>query len=138
MSKPEWVLALEAKHGLPIEDIPGMVYVLHYDEPQVVWSVSRDYAGTRAELGPHGLVSERPITHYVGWTQQADPRRRIYRHGPAALVTVASLTPGTMRDETQAKIGGVCAKCGEPLCASLASDQPAYQFHMFNEREDSS
>ena len=34
--KPEWVLALEEKHGMPFEQIPGTVYTLHYDPPTVV------------------------------------------------------------------------------------------------------
>jgi hypothetical protein len=50
MEKPEWVLALEAKYGVPIEDVPGTVYILHYDPPQVVRSVSRDYSGQLADL----------------------------------------------------------------------------------------
>jgi hypothetical protein len=35
MEKPEWVLALEARYGVPIEDVPGTVYILHYDPPQI-------------------------------------------------------------------------------------------------------
>jgi hypothetical protein len=98
MEKPGWVLALEARYGVPIEDVPGTVYILHYDPPQVVRSVSRDYSGQLAEPGPHGLESDGPISHYVGWSQQPNPRRRIY------------------------KLTGTCPKCGTALRDSLSAE----------------
>jgi hypothetical protein len=124
--KPEWVRALEAKYGLPAEDIPGTVYVLHYDPPQIVRSVSMDYAGLQAVAGKHGLESDGPISHYVGWTQQSDPRRRIYNHGPISRCEVVSLRPGTMRDEQREKLTGACPKCGAALRDSLSRDYLEY------------
>jgi hypothetical protein len=59
-----WVSELEAKHGLPLDQIPGMVYVLHYETPQVVRSVSQDYAGRSPRADADGLLSPRPIRHY--------------------------------------------------------------------------
>jgi hypothetical protein len=115
-----WSRDLEAKHGLPLEQIPGQVYVLHYEVPRVVRSVSRDYAGPHPQAGADGFVSARPIRHYVGWTQQAKASKRIGRHGPAAHREVVYLELGTTRDEQALKLTGTCPKCGEPLAASLA------------------
>jgi hypothetical protein len=115
-----WASDLEAKHGLPLDQIPGQVYVLHYEVPQVVRSVSSDYAGASPKADAAGLLSARPIRHYVGWTQQARPSKRISRHGPAASREVVYLAPGTTLDEQRLKLTGTCPKCGEALAASLA------------------
>jgi hypothetical protein len=116
-----WEADLEAKHGMPRDQIPGNVYVLHYEVPQVVKSVSSDYAGPNPEVTGDGFLSATPIRHYVGWTQQARPSKRISRHGPAALREVVYLETGTMRDEQAMKSTGACPKCGESLAESLAS-----------------
>jgi hypothetical protein len=115
-----WQEDLEAKYGMPMDQIPGTVYVLHYDVPQVVKSVSMDYAGPSPRSDAHGVVSAFAIRHYVGWTQQARPSKRISRHGPAVSREVVYLEPGTLRDEAVMKVVGTCPKCGEPLAASLA------------------
>lgn len=112
MKKPEWVLELEYKHGLPIEQVPGHVYVLHYDAPRVVKSVSGEYPHTRS---PSGAFDSEPITHYVGWTQQANPRKRVGKHGLGATAAIAYLAPGTMTDETELKKNGTCPKCDASL-----------------------
>lgn len=114
-----WEADLESKHGRPLEQIEGTVYVLHYDVPQVVKSVSSDYAGPDPTSGRDGFLSAAPIRHYVGWTQQAKPSKRISRHGPAASRDVVVLQPGTTRDEQAMKLNGFCPKCGEPFAASL-------------------
>jgi hypothetical protein len=118
-----WASDLEAKHGMPLDQIPGHVYLLHYEVPQVVRSVSRDYAGPSPKADLDGLLSAGPIRHYVGWTQQAKPSKRISRHGPAASRDVVCLQPGTTRDEQTLKGTGTCPKCGEALAASLASPE---------------
>lgn len=115
-----WQDDLEAKHGKPLDQIPGTVYVLHYEVPQVVKSVSADYAGQSPSSDADGFLSASAIRHYVGWTQQARPSKRISRHGPAASREVVYLEPGTVRDEATMKLAGFCPKCGEPLRASLA------------------
>jgi hypothetical protein len=115
-----WQDDLEAKHGKPLDQILGTVYVLHYEVPQVVKSVSADYAGPFPRSDADGLLSASAIRHYVGWTQQPRPSKRISRHGPASLREVVYLEAGTMRDEATMKLTGVCPKCGEPLRASLA------------------
>lgn len=128
-SRPQWVLDLEAKHGVPAEQIPGMVYALHYDEARVVRSVSGDYAGLEPRGDSAGWLSAGPVRHYVGWTQQRDPRKRISRHAPMSATQIVQLIPGTMRDEQELKLTGRCPKCGEPYRDSLAvrpaSDVPA-------------
>ena len=120
-----WEADVEAKHGLPLDQMPGHVYVVHYDEPQVVKSVSIDYAGPSPRSGADGFLSATPIRHYVGWTQQRLPRKRINRHGPAAVREVGYLQPGTTKDEHTMKLTGMCPKCGEPLAVSLATPGPA-------------
>jgi hypothetical protein len=115
-----WESDVEAKHGLPLDEISGHVYVLHYDEPQIVKSVSGDYAGSSPRSDADGWLSATAIRHYVGWTQQRLPRKRINRHGPAALRVIVYLQPGTTRDEQSMKTGGTCPGCGEALAASLA------------------
>lgn len=115
-----WSSDLEAKHGILLDQIPGRVYILHYEVPQVVRSVSQDYAGPSPMADKDGFLSARPIRHYVGWTQQVRPSKRIGRHGPVANREVVYLKPGTTRDEGTLKLTGTCPKCGEPLAASLA------------------
>jgi hypothetical protein len=114
-----WEADLEAKHGTTLNQIPGNVYVLHYEVPQIVKSVSGDYAGPSPDSDADGYLSATPIRHYVGWTQQRLPRKRINRHGPAALREIVYLQPGTTRDEQAMKRTGTCPKCGEFLAACL-------------------
>jgi hypothetical protein len=111
----QWASDLEVKHGMPLDQIPGKVYVLHYEVQQVVKSVSRDYAGPSPQSDADGFLSATPIRHYVGWTQQAKPSKRISRHGPAAHREIVYFQPGTTRDEQILKLTGTCPKCGESL-----------------------
>jgi hypothetical protein len=63
--RDEWEAGLEAKDGMPLNQIQGTVYVLHYEIPQVVKSVSADYAGSPPQVdGTDGrFVSATPIRH---------------------------------------------------------------------------
>jgi hypothetical protein len=107
---------------LPIEEIPGTVYWLCYDPPYVVQSVSRDYVGDPPQTNRRGFLSAGPIRHYVGWTQQANPRRRIGSHHVAGTpVRIWMAEAGTMRDEERIKRTGVCAMCGGAFADSLTS-----------------
>lgn len=115
-----WEEEIAAKHGMPADEIVGTVYVLHYETPQVAKSVSRDYAGPTPHSDVDGFLSASPIRHYVGWTQQTRPNKRINRHGPAASREIVYLEPGTLHDEERMKRTGTCPKCGELLSASLA------------------
>jgi len=119
----QWRLDLEAKYALPSEQIPGNVYALHYEIPRFVKSVSRDYAGRDPEEDSSGLRSAGPIRHYVGWTQQQNPRRRIGKHAPLAATQIAYLEPGTLQDEAQLKLAGLCPMCHEPYRDSLAAQR---------------
>jgi hypothetical protein len=115
-----WAEDLEVKHGMALTEIVGHVYVLHYETPQVVKSVSADYAGPTPRSDSDGYLSATPIRHYVGWTQQRLPRKRINRHGPGALREIVYPESGTTCDEQAMKLNGNCSKCGESLAASLA------------------
>lgn len=119
--KPQWALELEAKHGLPIEQIPGAVYALHYDPPRIVRSVSGDYAGPHPQPDSSGWLSAGPIRHYVGWTQQGDPRKRIGRHAPMGVTEIVHVESGTMLDERELKRTGRCPRCQKPYRDSIAS-----------------
>jgi hypothetical protein len=112
-----WMDRLEAKHGKPLEDIDATVYVIHYAAPTLVRSVSNDY-------GPG--ISVRPVTHYVGWTQQARPMNRVRNHHDPGTEFRVDFQPGTMRDETRLKAYGRCFDCGEALADSLVPDAVAY------------
>jgi hypothetical protein len=117
---PDWQSLIDEKYGKPVKTIPGTVYVLHYDVPQVVRAVGLDYAGSSPRSDENGFLSERPITHYVGWTQHADPRKRISKHGPAGLAKLM-VSEGTLDDEEATKLAGICPVCGERLADSLST-----------------
>jgi hypothetical protein len=113
MHKPEWALRLEEQYGLPFEQIPGTVYILHWDKPTVILSVSYDYG-----IG----ASSEPITHYVGWTQQSDPKKRYNNHSRVKDGTrhnLVEVKKGTPNDEEELKRNGNCPHCGESLKKSL-------------------
>jgi hypothetical protein len=117
--RPEWVQRLEEKHGLPINKIPGTTYGLCYDPPVVVESVSMDYAGDPPEHNARGYLSPGPIRHYVGWTQQRDPNRRIRNHHNAGTAVTVTLSQGTMEHEEEIKRTETCPTCGRPYADSL-------------------
>ena len=109
----DWAKALEEKHGLPLEKCPGTVYILHWNKPTTVLSVSMDYG-----IGE----SIKPITHYVGWTSQADPKKRYNNHSRVKDGTRHNAVytfSGTMEDEEKEKHEGNCPLCNEHLSLSL-------------------
>jgi rubredoxin len=81
-------------------DRPGMVYVLCFGAP------------TNVADGDRGHVQ--PTTHYVGWTGQNPPARRIRQHR-VPLESIASMEPGTAEDEERTKRDGCCPQCGARL-----------------------
>jgi hypothetical protein len=117
--RPEWVRRLEEKHGLPINEIPGTIYELCYDPPIIVESVSLDYAGDPPEDNNRGYLSAGPIRHYVGWTQQQDPKRRIRNHHRAGTAVTVTLAHGTMDREEEIKRTASCPICGRRYADSL-------------------
>jgi hypothetical protein len=118
--RPQWVLRLEEKHGLPVAKIPGTIYGLCYDPPIIVQSVSLDYAGDPPEHDSRGYLSASPIHHYVGWTQQQDPHRRILRHHSPSTQVSITLGRGTMEREEAIKRDVTCPTCGRPYAESLS------------------
>lgn len=110
---PSWVTKLEALHGLPIELVPATVYILCWKTPQIVKSVSSDYG--------YDGTSAKPITHYVGWTSQANPYKRINNHSLKAWRSdhVYLFTPATLIDEEDYKRNRSCPGCGTELKLSL-------------------
>jgi hypothetical protein len=87
----------------------------------VVRSVSRDYADDPPRHDERGYVSAGPISHYVGWTQQRDPYRRIGNHHAAGTPVTVTLGKGTMEREEQVKRTAACPTCGRPYRDSLTS-----------------
>lgn len=123
--RPDWVRRLERKHGKPIDQIEGTVYGLFYAAPLHVWSVSADYSGSDRDQmvwGPNGqAASRRLIQHYVGWTQQRDPYRRISNHHPAGIAVTVTLGRGTMRREEEIKQTARCPTCDAAYADDLVT-----------------
>jgi len=69
-------------------DHPEHVYILCYGRPTVV--SDRDYL-------PDDPTLDYPITHYVGYTRQQPPLRRIWSHGARSAHYIAQIRPGTGR-----------------------------------------
>ncbi|MGW0356135.1 hypothetical protein ACWDXV_18205 [Nocardia nova] len=55
------------------------------------------------------------VTHYVGWTRQIPPVRRVSQHGAACRKALIIVIPGALSDEQELKDSGICPKCGRPL-----------------------
>lgn len=79
---------------------PEHVYILCYGRPVVVSSID-------TESGP--------ISHYVGWTSQQPPVRRVRAHGARSAHYIAQIRPGTLADEDHAKRHEFCPRCGKSL-----------------------
>jgi hypothetical protein len=75
-------------------DHPEHVYILCYGQPVLV--LSRDYLDFERE-------KDQPISHYVGYTGQQPPVKRIYSHGKGSTGAIASIIPGTIDDEDELK-----------------------------------
>jgi hypothetical protein len=82
------------------------IYILCYGNPVIVRS--RDYL-------PGDPSRKYPISHYVGWTGQLPPTRRVRQHGAMSAHHVAQIRPGTMDDEGHAKRSEACPRCGQSL-----------------------
>jgi hypothetical protein len=76
------------------------VYILCYGEPVVI---------------KEGDCGERPVTHYVGYTQQQPPVKRVWQHGRGSARALVRIRPGTLRDEARAKCLEKCPRCGGRL-----------------------
>jgi hypothetical protein len=85
---------------------PQHIYILCYDRAVLVRD--RDYL-------PLDSTRNYPITHYVGYTAQQPPIRRIREHGARSAHQIAAIRPGTMHDEAHAKRQERCPRCGGSL-----------------------
>lgn len=84
---------------------PEHVYVICYGRPVCV--SDRDHIP--------GEEQGYPIDHYVGYTRQHPPVRRVWSHANRSARHLVALFPGTMDDEEQLKIDGFCPACGKSL-----------------------
>jgi hypothetical protein len=78
------------------------VYVICYGEP---------FIPDQADLGYPAY----PVTHYVGFTEQHPPLRRVQSHGRGSTAGLVEIRTGTLRDEARIKCLEKCARCGESL-----------------------
>lgn len=87
------------------------LYIACFDEPTVVRD--RDHH-------PQDPVHDYPIRHYVGWTTQQPPGKRLGQHGSATRRSLVLLVPGTVREEHGLKVVARCPKCNDRLWYYLA------------------
>jgi len=85
---------------------PEHVYILCYGQPTVVRD--RDYLLADP-------THDYPITHYVGYTRQLPPIKRIRQHAARSAHYVAQIRAGTEDDEDHIKEFERCPKCGGSL-----------------------
>lgn len=76
------------------------VYILCYGEPVVI---------------REGDCGGRPVTHYVGYTGQQPPVKRVWQHGRGSARALVQVRPGTLRDEARVKCLEKCPRCGDRL-----------------------
>jgi hypothetical protein len=81
---------------------PEHIYVLCFGRPTVV--SDRDYLRSETTYGY-------PISHYVGYTRQQPPVRRIRSHGARSADHIVVIRPGSLEDEQQAKRNERCPRC---------------------------
>lgn len=92
------------------------VYILCYGQPVIV--KERDYL-------PDDPARNYPISHYVGYTRQQPPVKRIWSHGAHSAHYIAQIRPGTLAGEDSAKRTEACPKCGGSLWYFGESPTPA-------------
>jgi hypothetical protein len=85
---------------------PEHIYILCYGRPVLVRD--RDYLLDDPSR-------DYPITHYVGYTAQQPPVKRVREHGARSAHHIAAIRPGSMRDEEHAKSVEACPRCSQSL-----------------------
>ncbi|MCU1644709.1 MAG: hypothetical protein JWN03_4984 [Nocardia sp.] len=75
------------------------IYIACFDEPT-----------TLRDADTHSSVK-----HYVGWTRQQPPERRVSQHGAICRQSLVAIIPGTEREEELLKNEGRCPRCDHPL-----------------------
>jgi hypothetical protein len=58
---------------------------------------------------------DHPVEHYVGYTTQLPPRKRIFEHGAATARSLVVIVPGTREEEAALKCDARCPRCTKPL-----------------------
>lgn len=82
------------------------VYVACFDEPTLI--PDRDHH-------PEDPEHNYPLKHYVGWTTQQPPVKRLNQHGVVCRRQCVLLVPGSKEDESDLKATGRCPKCNATL-----------------------
>src|SRR4051794_38455006 len=95
---------------------PEHVYVLCFGQPTTV--ASRDYLRQDKDRNY-------PVTHYVGYTSQQPPLRRIKQHGVFCADQLVLVLAGNELLERQVKALAKCPTCKGSLW--YYSESPAYQ-----------
>jgi hypothetical protein len=85
---------------------PEHVYILCYGRP--VYVSSRDYVSTETDR-------RYPIAHYVGYTRQQPPVKRIRQHAAQSARHIAHIQPGDEALEESIKRSWRCPRCGGDL-----------------------
>lgn len=89
------------------------VYVVCFDEPTRV--ADRDHH-------PDDPKRDYPVQHYVGWTTQQPPVKRLNQHAAACRRSLVLLVPGSKGDERLLKTQGRCPRCNDTLWYYLAEN----------------
>lgn len=89
------------------------VYVACFDEPTMI--ADRDHH-------PDDPKRNYAVLHYVGWTTQQPPVKRLAQHGAACRRSVVLLVPGSQGDEHWLKARGRCPRCSGTLWYYLAEN----------------
>jgi len=60
-------------------------------------------------------MTDYPISHYVGWTRQLPPVKRVAQHGRTCVDALIKIMPGTEQEEALLKAAAACPQCGQQL-----------------------
>jgi hypothetical protein len=110
----QWASDLEAKHGMPLNQIAGKVYALHYEVPQVVKSVSNDYAGPAPQSDADGYRHRTSALSRHEWYSNAPVTvRHLFSHFKGK--------PGAMAENLREATGSWIS-LGEIGCSCVTAD----------------
>lgn len=80
-------------------DHPEHIYIACFSSPTTVRHADKRHS----------------FMHYVGWTRQQPPVRRVKQHGSAYLNALLTIVPGSETEEEDVKARQQCPRCGQPL-----------------------
>lgn len=78
---------------------PAHIYISCFATPTVLRDADTQFA----------------VMHYVGFTRQHPPMRRVSQHGPACREALVAIIPGACDEEEALKAGSLCPRCGLAL-----------------------